>query len=338
MDFRKLNTETWKSLDSSGTSASGYKTTWLVDGEMGSSPLHIFKDETGKFHLTIEVEDGFNERKVIDPKVNGLSISINHYRLDANTIKRFVDIRCNQNGYLNEFTQVTGEICQGILVKKKPPLTVINEVITKWITFWNSQKNGLLTEEQIIGLMCELNLLRELCLVDPVAALNSWVGPFNERHDFVFPAWTFEVKCTRRAYRTHTINGVDQLKPFPNKSFGFVSYIITVMDGGGSVSLPGSINSIYDVLLEQPELTVKFNELLIQAGYSPLYNDEYDRVKIELLETTLFAVDDNFPCLTTDYIVARHMERISYIRYDISLEGLLGKSLNDVHWEDYFGS
>lgn len=335
MDFKKLTTDTWKNLDPSGNSASGYKTTWLADGETGSSTLHIFKDETGKFHLTIEVDENFNEKKVVDPNVNGLSVSLNHYRLDANTIKRFVDIRCNQNGYLNEFTQVTGEICLGILVKKKPPLTVINEVVTKWITFWDNQKCRILSDEQIIGLICELDLLHELCKVDPSAALNGWVGPFNERHDFVFPAWSFEVKGTRRGHRTHTINGIDQLKPFPNKSLGFVSYIFTISDGPGSVSLPVSINSIYETLEEQPEFIVKFNELLAETGYSPVDKEQYEQLKIELLETTLFTVDDSFPCLTTDFITAPHLERISQIRYDISLEGLQGRSLKDISWQKY---
>jgi hypothetical protein len=336
MDIRKLNADVWDTLDPKGNKSIGYRTILLADGKNHSSSVHIFRDEGEAFHLVIEVGESFNEKKLVDPNVNGLSVSITTYILDANATKRFVDILCSHKGYLMEFTQVAKEICFGILVNELPPLAVINEVVRKWISFWNTNRGEVFSEEQIIGLMCELDFLRILCQINPAIAVNSWSGPTRERHDFIFSTWTFEVKGTRRNHRTHTIGDIDQLKPFPNKSLGFVSYMVAICESPNSLTLPRSISLIYELLKERPEIMVRFNSLLAEAGYSPVDKDYYERIKVDLLEAALFIVDENFPRLTTQFITAPHLARISSITYDISLAGLQGTRLYENDWGNIF--
>jgi hypothetical protein len=334
MDFRKLNINTWNLLDSSGSAKSGYKGIWLSEMENKPSALHIFKDESGKFHFAIEVSSNPRREDVIDPKLNGLSMSVNHYQLNGANTKAVVDIQCNFNGYLAEFTQVTKEICTEILVKGKTVIPTINEVILKWITFWDSQKRKTLSEEKQIGLVCELNVLIRLCNVDPSKAIKSWVGPFEERHDFMFDKSSVEVKGTRRTGRIHTINGLDQLQSFPNKSLGFISSIVTIVNSASAISLPQSIEKVYEVLQSYPNLIVRFNELLAQVGYSPVDDDEYKKFRIEILDVSFFPVDNSFPRLTAELVTTPHIERVSCVRYDISLEGIKGKSLNEINWRE----
>lgn len=335
MDFRTLNIDTWRTLDTSGNPRLGYQGIWLSDEDNAPSTLHIFKDELGKHHFAIEILNNLNRKDIIDPNLNGLSISFNSYYLSGNNTKSFIDIRCNINAYLAEFTQVTKEICCEILIGKKSPGKAVNGVITKWITFWNSQKRQTLSEEKQIGLICELNVLAELAKIDPAKALASWVGPFEERHDFMFDKSSVEVKGTRRTGRLHTINGLDQLQPFPDKSLGFVSSIVTIVNSATAFSLPQSIEKVYEVLQSYPNLIVQFNELLAQVGYSPVDDDEYKKFRIEILDVSFFPVDNSFPRLTTELVTTPHIERISCVRYDISLEGIKGKSLNEINWSEF---
>lgn len=206
MNFHKLNTDVWKGLNSFGTSVIGYKGIWLSTDDETDSTLHIFKDEFGNYHLAIEVNEDIDPKKVIDPKVNGLNVSLSSYLLGGSIRRRFVDIRCNVNSYLPEFTKVTKDICAAILQDNKAPLIAVNEIINKWITFWKNQNSKILSEEEQIGLLCELTVLRMIAVTNPDRAINSWVGPFKERHDFMFDTTSIEVKGTRSRSRMHTIN------------------------------------------------------------------------------------------------------------------------------------
>jgi hypothetical protein len=157
-----------------------------------------------------------------------------------------------------------------------------------------------------------------------------------ERHDFNFTDWNFEIKGTTGAGISHTINGIDQLKSLTNKKLAFISFLISKGATNNSESLPDIIDDIKHALLNRPDLIIMFNDLLAQAGYNPIHSEDYRKLKIQILESTLFEVDDSFPTLTTDKLRQPLDRRISSIRYDISLEGLTGKKFAEINLGEYF--
>jgi|GEM_PF-4967501 len=333
MNFQNLNIDVWKGLNSSGTVNIGYKGVWLSTDDESESTLHIFKDEFGNFHFAIEVSEDTNPKKIIEPKVNGLNVTLSSYLLGSRVQRRFIDIRCNINSYLPEFTKVTKEICAEILLCEKAPLVAVNEIIKKWIVFWDNQSSRVLSEEEQIGLLCELTVLRMLSNTNPEKAVNGWVGPFDERHDFMLEKASIEVKGTRSGSRTHTINGVDQLLPFPGKDLLFVSFLVSRSDETNAISLPDAIGKLYNALQDYPTLIIRFNELLSNTGYSPLNADEYETFRFLISDSQCYWVNSTFPFLSRHNLSSPLMERISSIRYDITLEGISGTPAEKMGWE-----
>jgi hypothetical protein len=333
MNFQELNIDVWKGLNSSGTSTLGYKGIWLSTDDESESTLHIFKDEFGNFHLAIEVNENTDPKKVIDPKVNGLNVNLSSYLLGGSIRRSFLDIRCNINSYLPEFTKVTKDICAAILQDNKAPLVSVNEIINKWIVFWNNQNSKILSEEEQIGLLCELTLLKMIVATNPERVINGWVGPFKERHDFMFDKTSIEVKGTRSGSRTHTINGVDQLLPFPGKDLLFVSFLVSRSEESKAISLSFAINELYNKIQDYPVLMIRLNELLSNTGYSPLNSDEYEIFRFLVSDSQCYWVNNKFPFLTRHSISSPLIERISSVRYDITLEGISGTSIEQIRWD-----
>lgn len=217
MKYNKLTTDKWNELDSSGSLVSGYKSTWLSLNDNEESNLNIFKDENNHYHLAIKVM-GLKNDDVEDPGVNGLQVSLTKYRIGKGDVNQFIDVQCRIQSYLKEFTEVVKEIAHCILKEKEKPEVATKKVISNWVSFWANQRTSILSEEDQIGMICELLFLEKLCEINPEKALNSWRGPLGEKHDFNFTDWNIEVKGTRKKVRTHTINGIEQLMPSKNKT------------------------------------------------------------------------------------------------------------------------
>jgi hypothetical protein len=333
MKYKNLVTETWKQLDLTGNIVSGYKSLMLTDDHQSTTPLHIFLDEKGLFHFAIET----TAKSIEDPAVNGLTVNIRSYRMVDGGVRQMIDLCCSLTSYIEEFTGVTREIAECIIERKENPIEAVTNVVRNWKIFWGNQSRQLLSEEEIIGLICELQTLYHLCSINISTALSSWTGPQMGKTDFSFTSWELEVKATRNPKIVHTINGIEQLRPSYNKSLGLISFLVSVNDNGNSISLPELIvHIINDYFNTRPDLIIKFYELLAGAGYDRTFMEQYRNFKIELLRSTFYIVGDTFPKLTPDELITPLNNRISGIKYNISLEGLPGKNLNEINWGDYF--
>lgn len=85
--------------------------------------------------------------------------------------------------------------------------------LERWAYFFRGKK-AKLTEEEQKGLIAELVCLQRVTLkmLEPKAALRSWVGPQRAVHDFVFGQTSIEVKSNRGAGTPNiTISSSSQL-------------------------------------------------------------------------------------------------------------------------------
>lgn len=336
MDYNKLSAQTWASLDKSGNTTVGYNSVFLSRSDELISPLHIFKDEFGKLHFAIEIESSSKD-KIASPNVNGLTIVLNQYRLGGKSPSTFVDVCCGIPSYVEEFTQIIKEISKDILETELPPIDIVNRVISNWKTFWAVQNKNILSDEEQIGLICELITLQQLLKINPENGLRSWIGPLGSKHDFNFSEWTLEVKGTRGNTHSHTINGIDQLKPADNKKLAFCSFALVIAQGDHCVSLQSCILDVTNrLLLQHPNLIVRFNELIAQAGYSPLFSEEYSSLKVEIHSAAMHHVDHTFPKLTSDNLINPLDKRITSVCFNVSLDGLAGIDFDKVNWGNYF--
>lgn len=338
MDYRKLTAEHWNNLDSTGSFVSGYISTLLTAKENNTSDIHIFKDESDHMHFSIKTS-GLKRKSINDPGVNGLQIKLTKFRLENKEVNEFIDIKCTISSYVNEFTEVVKEISHAILEEKEKPEKAIKRITNNWISFWANQCKNILSEERQIGLICELLFLKKLCTINSDKALNFWVGPLGEKHDFNFTDWSFEVKGTRKKDCIHTINGIDQLQSNNKKKLAFLSYMVSLKADSTdhSINLPTLIKQIkLDHFSKKPNLIVRLNELLAGAGYSPIHNKEYSYFNLEVNSNTFYEVNENFPKLTSNMLTGMIHKRVFKIRYDISLEGLTGTDIDLIPIGDYF--
>lgn len=336
MDLKELSIKTWAELDKTGNVSLGYKSRILSFENYFEPCLHLFIDEMNVFHFAIEAS-GFEKYEIEDPGINGLKIKLSKYLLGEERVSTYIDISCSLQGFIIEFTEVIREIARNILQKPDSIPEAINAVIRKWKAFWSSANKGVLSEEKQIGLICELIIFEKLCKINPHNALNWWTGPLAEKYDFIFSDWCFEIKGTRNNQQTHTINGIDQLKPPNGKKLAFISLIVSVSNNEHSVSLQSLIEYIISNSLQnKPDLIIKFDELLAKIGYSPIYATEYRKFKLDILGGFLYHVDLFFPSLISDKLKTSLDTRITNVRYDISLNGLNGIELNNINFGNYF--
>lgn len=336
MNYTKFSINTWKELKSPHHESGGYPSITLEKEGSAPSVLHLFKDKFGHYHFAIGTPN-LAPNHLNDPGVNGLQIQLMNYQFHNGPTTQFIDLTCNISGYLEEFTEVVKEVSKAILEKDETPVHALNRIINNWITFWSAQRRESLSEEDQVGLICELLTLHELSKYNPENALKSWIGPKGEKHDFNFTDWNFEVKGTRKPTRYHTINGIDQLKVPNNKSLAFISFQLTTSNNEDGINLPDYIQSLIENFFnDAPNLVIKFNELLSRVGYSPIHADEYRKFNLEVIESVVHEVDEDFPKLTTDFLRTPLSSRVSSVRYDISLDGIEGTNFNDVDWGNYF--
>ena len=336
MYYKNLNINTWNELDKTGDIVTGYYGIFLNQPEGEKSNLLIFKDENENLHFVI-ADDFVTKKDILDPKVNGLKIELKKYKFQDFGIKQFIDLECTLRAYISEFTEVVKEISEKIIVGKEMPVKSLTEVINNWKSFWASRIKRLLSEEEQIGLICELKVLKMLCEINPVNALNSWKGPLKEKYDFVFSDWVFEVKGTRKEGHIHTINGIDQLKPPVGKNLALISFLATKIDNISAKSLQTWIEDIEVSALENnANMIERFYELLAGCGYSRIHKEEYRKTKFDIYDGKCFTVDENFPKLTSDHLKQPLDCRVSEIQYTIDLEGLPGEVFENVSLGKYF--
>jgi hypothetical protein len=337
MKISQLNDDIWKNLNTPKDSDQGYSGEYLSLNNDNPSDLMIFRDESLNYHFVIPSAKDF-KNGIKDPKVNGLSIMLKKYRiLGESSVRQYIDIECKHDSYIDEFSRIVQEIAERILTESTSPVVIIYEVINSWKSFWGPTSGQILTEEQQIGLICELFFLNELCKINPANGIASWKGPLKEKHDFVFTDWVFEIKGTKREGHIHIINGLEQMKSPSEKQLGLVSFILANSDSDNAKSLFDLVSEIeLKRLKNKPDLVQKYFDLLKCAGYNPIFKEDYQRAKVDFIDIRLFVVDENFPKLTADNLIKPLDSRISKIRYEINLEMVNSKELKNIHLTNYF--
>lgn len=336
MNYNKFVNSTWDSLDDTGNSVAGYHAEYLTKNDHGESDILIFKDEKKKLHLVV-FDEKIRKSELIEPKVNGLNIKLAKYRFQNVKVKQFIDLECNLSEYQNEFSEIVREVAENILIRRERPINAINNVINNWRYFWATQIRDILSEEEQIGLICELVVLERLCTVNTQNALDSWKGPLKEKYDFIFSEWALEVKGTRSHGHIHKINGLNQLRPPNGKSLALISFLVSRTNNASSKGLQDHIEEIIkECFMQKKDLIGRFYELLVKYGYSKVHEEEYRNIKFDVYDGRLYLVDGTFPRLTSDDLIKPLNNRISDLHYKIDLEGMNGEEFANISIGKYF--
>jgi hypothetical protein len=333
MSIHNISLDSWRKLDIKGDQSKGYQTL-VISSKDSKNEMHLFIDEKGYHHFAIDVTTEAEE-ELIAPKVHGLTVGIKEYRINGTDLIKVIDIICERAEYLEEFCGVANEIAC-LVEEETSAFSSTNQVIRNWISFWSKKPTSSLTTEQILGLIGELLVLQKLLKVNAEKALESWVGPLGNVHDFEFKDWSFEVKSTRSNQRVHTINGIGQLDIEENRNLGFISIKLEEVNNEEINLISEIYSTINCINKSKRNLVSKFSEKLSELGYSPIHNNEYLQYNVRLIDMCFFEVGNDFPRITERSFGNNFNERVIKIDYDISLLGMECIDFTSINLGKYF--
>ncbi|MBK6456063.1 MAG: PD-(D/E)XK motif protein [Gemmatimonadetes bacterium] len=88
------------------------------------------------------------------------------------------------------------------------------------------EQTPLLSTERQIGLLGELLFLERLMSRIGSDAVDAWMGPLAEPHDFRVGSREYEIKTTTASHRVHTVHGTEQLVPSLGCSLSVISILV----------------------------------------------------------------------------------------------------------------
>ncbi|MFF9273626.1 PD-(D/E)XK motif protein [Streptomyces griseosporeus] len=174
--------------------------------------------------------------------------------------------------------------------------------------------------EKRLGLHGELAVLTRVArTVGWRAALDAWVGPTGEQHDFALPEADLEIKTTASEARRHTIHGLGQLMETPGRPLWFASLRLT-RGGASGRSLSESIKATRDAIAaENVALGRRFDGLLETSGWDA---DQPDDERWMPRDGPLVLRATDMPRLTFENVPERAVGRIDHVDYEVDVTGL----------------
>ena len=92
----------------------------------------------------------------------------------------------NHQRYEHQFIYFCDEIIKNILNLKLGNVASVKSAVGRNRLFWDKQRQDILTEDQQVGLLCELEFLDRIIEINNKNMLQSWKGPTGFKYDFVF--------------------------------------------------------------------------------------------------------------------------------------------------------
>jgi len=227
-------------------------------------------------------------------------------------------------------------LCQDLLLATKKlkqaesVAPVIIRRLARWQEFLKREKDGLLSESEIKGLIGELLFMETR--VAPVFGISDavrfWQGPEGASQDFNIGDAAVEVKC-RSGYSKPKvyISSAEQLNSELSEMY---LHVVTLAkapeesdDGIDLVTLTNRIKNQIDS--EAPALIERFNDLLQQSGY--VEREAYRDYRYLLTDHMMFEVVEEFPRIAADAIGSG----VSDVKYSISLDSCM-PYLSEPEW------
>jgi hypothetical protein len=171
----------------------------------------------------------------------------------------------------------------------------------KWSNFFELSKYEKMTIATLQGLWGELFILNSLLIESKAYEvdyyLDSWKGPFDSNHDFIFDEKNLEVKTKLKSKLTVNISSEYQLEPEMGKGLDLV--VVTVdLDAVNGLSLSELLQEIKDHISSSlGDYSIVLNAL-IQKGITFKNIFDYDNFRFKPLGIVTYnCIDPDFPKL-----------------------------------------
>lgn len=290
-------------------------------------------DNGRKRHLLVRV--GEQAPPVHDMQSRGIQVQTRELQMAGHPPGVYIDVVCTDPSGHDAFDIVGAELAERLQEQGDAADCVIR-VLAKWRRFWGQVPRDLLSRNEQLGLFAELWFLQFwLCpIVGIPQAVQRWRGPIGARHDFEWPCCSVEVKATTSTRgRIHCINGIEQLVPPENGTLNLFS--LRLRDEGGATNSLSKITEACRQLLQSDDDALSmFESRLFQAGYTPAHEQEYDKLRLRVIDEALYMVRDGFPRITPAQFTHGLPSGVETVCYDINLVGSESHRISREVWQD----
>ncbi|WP_330458052.1 PD-(D/E)XK motif protein [Streptomyces sp. NBC_00820] len=232
--------------------------------------------------------------------------------------RRMARITTRDPELLRDFHDLLLAVADRIVVDGKDFKRAFDDTVHGWSALLGRPRG--LSPDKRLGLHGELAVLvRVADAIGWQSALDAWVGPNGEEHDFAFESADLEVKTTASERRRHTIHGLGQLTETPGRSLWLASFRLT-RGGAGGRTLTDSVSAARDAAAaEGISLRRRLDGLLTAAGWDP---DQPDDERWTPRDSPLVLRATDVPRLTADDLPAGAAGRIDRVTYVVDVTDL----------------
>lgn len=260
-------------------------------------PLDLFwaRDHIGQYLFICETDSSRKLSKSDVPELAGIDAEF----LTLNDRTRLVLI-LNEQANWEMFHALCCDLVQatGKADDSSVAFTIILRRLHRWHDFLKKAKTGLMSEEQIKGLIGELLFLKQHLApcFGIESAVNFWIGPEGAPQDFNINECAVEVKAQSGASQPYVkISSADQLCP---QLPAMYLYVVTLgradAENPVAVNLPALKHEISSLLeVSSPQTLERFRDLLFGLGYCD--SDKYLDFNYVLSDEMMFEVGEGFP-------------------------------------------
>lgn len=300
-----------------------------------SHNLDLFwgRDHQSKYLFILEIPSEINLTKKDIPDLAGIQAVIT---VDKNKKKLLLILNELDNWEL--FWSICNDLVEATrgVVTVGGAIIIIKRRLERWQKFMMKTPSGILTEEEIKGLIGELVFLKNH-VIPMLGAGNSvkcWKGPEGAPQDFNIGKTVIEVKCQSGATVPRIkISSAEQLAPQVPEMYLFVLTLGTVMAWDKySVSLPSLVKDITMMIGDNsPDALDRFNDLLFHVGY--IESEKYTEFRYLLVSERIFVVHEGFPRITSHQVPAG----VNHVKYCIDIDACEPFEITLEKWTGMYG-
>ena len=208
-----------------------------------------------------------------------------------------------------ELSRLFSHLCDDLVeasrgCAKQDSVRFVADRIARWEQLLSRDRDELLGEEGLRGLVAELVFLKNFAIPEKgyMEAVHAWRGPLGSSHDFQFATTAVEVKSVTEALIA-VISSAEQLDSSGERLFlSAVRLHGTTEASADSFSVAELVGSLRDVFKPDATVTADFEDKLSLVGYTNAR--EYENRRFVVKETRHFEIEPHFPRIVPSMLVA----------------------------------
>lgn len=226
---------------------------------------------------------------------------------------RFLNLTCTELPLSYVFERLCADVVDRLEGTNTTAVPTVKSALDDWRALFSGGTVEL-SRESLIGLIGELEVLTRLARQEPVAALESWVGPSGALHDFAFAGTSLEVKSTSSQDGGRvTISSLDQLDPHTTNVLYLA--VVHVRPDDSAPTVDDRLRALIDMGVPSYTLIQK------TADYGHVFESGKNNDAVFALQDIRYwRVTEEFPGLRRSDLRGSRLVGIERVKYDLLVD------------------